>query len=171
MARRRRHRRLGDPVIAVPSFGDFQKMNPFTGSIAGKDVAIGAGIGIVGGAVVKYVLNMVWAPASQPQILKDYIQPISSIGAGVAAGMFLAKKSPQVAKGYLAGAVVAGLTPAIFNFLKTSYPTYFADPFIATQSYGSFLTRIPRPYAGLLTRLPARTGMVPARVPPMHIEY
>ena len=159
MARRRRRRRYGDPVIAMPSFGALKDLNPLAGGLKGSDVMIGAGIGLVGGGVVSYALNQF--RSSLPSVVTQYQQPISSILAGVLAAAFLAKKSPQQADAYLAGALIVGVAPPVQQQLHTSFPQYFGDP---TQvRYGGLLVPSPRSsLAGLLTASPR---VPPATVP------
>jgi len=159
MARRhhRRRHRYGDPLVSMPSFGDLKNLNPLGKSVNSTDVLLGAGIGVVGGAAVKYVTNMAIAPASQPTFLQTYMGPISSIGAGIAAFLLLKKKSSQKATGVLTGAILAGVVPAVFAQLKASMPAYFSgygDPLVRMPSYNGLLTASPTPYAGLLTASP-----------------
>lgn len=159
MARHRRHRRhrYGDPLVSMPKFGrlDIKELSPFGKSVDFNDVAIGAGVGIAGGAAVKYLLNMVWK--TPPAIVQTYMQPITSILAGVAALLFM--KNKRMGQGIFAGAVISGLTPAVFGQLKMSFPTYFSgygDPLVR-QNFGGLLTASPQPpgaFGGLLTASP-----------------
>ena len=154
MARHRRRRRYGDPVIAMPSFGALKDLNPLAAGMKGSDVMIGAGIGIVGGGVVNYALNQF--SASLPSVITQYQQPISTILAGLLAAAFLAKKSPQQADAYLAGALIVGVAPPIQSQLHSSFPQYFGDPVQMTRSYQGMLVPSPRHTAlsGLLTASP-----------------
>jgi len=154
MARRHRRRRYGDPVIAMPSFGALKDLNPLAPGMKGSDVMIGAGIGIVGGGVVNYALNQF--SSSLPSFVSQYQQPLSSILAGLIAAAFLAKKSPQQADAYLAGALIVGVAPPIQQQLHSSFPQYFGDPVQMTPKYSGMLVPSPRhtALAGLLTASP-----------------
>jgi len=120
MARHRRHRRrhYRDAVISMPSFGSLRNLNPIAGHVAAKDVAIGAVIGIGGGALVNYALNQVWP--TRPAFLTQYAAPINAGIAGVAAGMLFAKKNPQKGRAFVLGALTAGLTGTVASLLASA---------------------------------------------------
>lgn len=154
--RRRRHRRYGDPVISMPSFGAAGEYNPLNKHINSTDVLVGAGIGLAGGGLVMYAQRSFWPTA--PSIVTQYGGPLSAIVAGLGAHALFRKKSRSRAEGYLVGAVAIGVVPALWQMVKGAMPSsvsqYFGDPVIAMPSYGSFLTRSPQPLAGLLTASP-----------------
>ena len=164
MARHRR--RLGDPVISMPSFGDAKEYNPFNKHVNSTDVIIGAGIGLAGGGLVNYGLTRFWP--TRPAMIGTYAPAITPIVAGLVAYSFFRKKSKSRAEGYFAGAVAVGLAPTVWGMVKDALPvnvrSYFADPVIAMPSYGGFLTRSPQPLMGLLTASPGPAlSMSPAR--------
>lgn len=170
MARhRRRRRRYGDPVISMPSFGAGAEYNPLNKHVNSTDVIVGSVIGMAGGGLVMYGIRKFWATA--PAFVMTNSGAISSVAAGLAAHALFRKKSKSRAEGYLVGAVIAGVVPAVYGAVKSALPAtvtqYFGDPVIAMPSYsgyGSFLTRSPQPLAGLLTASPGPALAVsPAR--------
>jgi len=103
--------------------------------------------------VVNYALNQF--SASLPSVVTQYQQPISTILAGLLAAAFLAKKSPQQADAYLAGALIVGVAPPIQQQLHSSFPQYFGDPVQMTPRYSGMLVPSPRhALSGLLTASP-----------------
>ncbi len=167
--RRRRRRRYGDPVISMPSFGAGAEYNPLNKHINSTDVFVGAGIGVAGGGVVMYGVKKFWPTA--PAMVMNNLGALSAVGAGLAAHALFRKKSKSRAEGYLVGAAVIAIVPAIWGAVKPMLPPtvqqYFGDPVIAMPSYsgyGGFLTRSPQPLAGLLTASPGPALAVsPAR--------
>ena len=168
--RRRRRRRYGDPVISMPSFGAGAEYNPLNKHVNSTDIFVGAGIGLAGGGVVMYGVKKFWPTA--PAMVMNNLGAISAVGAGLGAHMLFRKKSKSRAEGYLVGAAVVAIVPAIWGVVKPMLPPtvqqYFGDPVIAMPSYGGFLTRSPQPlmgYGGLLTASPgpAMSSMSPAR--------
>jgi hypothetical protein len=150
MAKRRRrhgHKRYGG-IVAIPGFGKLDMLS--NSPVKPMDVAIGAGVGLVGTVGIKWLLAKVPSINNAlPQIVKDYLGPISSIASGVAAyaisKKFL-KKSTSTASGYFIGAAVAGAVPLAATALKTAFPTLAG---INTVNMG-FLAPSPRPMGLML---------------------
>jgi hypothetical protein len=165
MARHRRRRRYGDPVISMPSFGSLKDLNPLGKTVRSTDVLIGAGIGLAGGGLVMYGVRQFWP--NPPAFVTQYSGPLSALAAGVGAYALFQKKSKARALGYFAGAATIALVPLVYSTVKSALPSsvtqYFGDPVISMPSFGRFgsmLTNSPGPYAGLLTPTP---GPGPAR--------
>lgn len=140
----------------MPSFGSLRDLNPIGKTVNSTDVMVGAAIGLAGGGLVMYGVRRFWP--NPPAVVTRFSGPLSAFAAGVAAYSLTRRKSPGRAKGYLAGAVAIGAIPVVYATVKAALPTsvtqYFGDPVIAMPSFGSFLTRSPGPYAGLLTASP-----------------
>lgn len=155
---RRRHRRFGDPIISLPSFGDAKEYNPLGKTVNSTDVAIGAGIGLAGGGLLMYLQRTYWPTA--PAFVTQYAGPLSAIGAGLAAHAMYRKKSKGRAEGYLVGAAIVGVVPVVYGMVKTALPanvqSYFGDPIIALPSFQGMIVRTPRmgPFRGMIVRTP-----------------
>lgn len=155
MARRRhrRRRRYGD-LVSLPSLGAFKlpkarDLNPLGKSVGSTDLAVGVGIGMAGGAVVKLGLNKLneWSGGKLPTFFQAYIQPISSILAGVLAASFVKNEGKR--KAYYIGAFLAGVVPLAWNFLARQFPSYFAD--LVDVNLG---LAVREDYAGLIVEEP-----------------
>lgn len=130
MARRRRrhHRRYGSYVNIPFGFGKvslpkLKDLNPLGKSVNSTDVVIGAGVGFVGGAGLRYLVGRFWPTA--PEFIQKNLGPISTVLAGAAALALMKNKSR--ATGIFAGAALTGLAPLGWNFLQKQFPTFFSD--------------------------------------------
>lgn len=166
MARHRRHHRrrhYGDALISMPSLSGMQsrikELNPLGKHVNSTDLFVGAGIAMAGGAAVKYLVNMVWAPANQPAFVQSYSRPLFGITAGALAALFV--KNRQRAAGYFAGAAIASIVPTVWSYLASSFPA-FADAPVGYPSYAGLLRDSPQPagagFGGLLTASPQPLG-------------
>lgn len=128
MARkRRRRRRFGDYVSVPLGLGKFKlpslkTLNPLGRAVNSTDVIVGSFIGLGGGALIKMGVNKFWPTA--PAFVQNNIGPISTIGAGALALVFL--KNKHRATGYFTGATIAGLVPIGWGFLQRTFPQFFA---------------------------------------------
>jgi len=86
------------------------------GSVNAADVLVGAIIGLVGGGVVKMLLNKLPFTATLPAFVKKAVPGLSSVGAG-AALYYLQKQSPR-GKSHFVGATAAGATVLTWDMLK-----------------------------------------------------
>jgi hypothetical protein len=128
--RRRRHsrRRFGDYVSIPLGLGKMQlpsikQFNPFGKSVRSTDIIVGAFVGLAGGAGLKYLINRFWPTA--PGFIRNYITPITTIGAGAAALAVL--KDKNKATGYFVGSFLAGAVPLGWGILQKQFPQFFSD--------------------------------------------
>ena len=143
MARRhhRRHRGFRG-YVSVPSFGAIKEYSPLGKHVASNDVLVGVGIGLAGGAVVKYLLNTLNTSLGGkiPAAIMSYSGPISTFLAGVAAYMLERKTKRARAEGHLVGATTAAAAPLVWSLLgqygpKMADGTPFFSDYVMT-SYG-----------------------------------
>lgn len=157
MAKHRRRRRFGDPVISMPSFGDAKEYNPLGKTVNSTDVAIGAGVGLAGGGLLMYAQRTYWPTA--PAAVSQYAGPLSAIGAGLIAHALYRKKSASRAQGYLVGAAIVGVVPLLYGMVKGALPanvqSYFGDPVIAIPRLSGLVVRSPR-LQGMIVRTPVQ---------------
>lgn len=156
MARRRHRRRrrgFGD-LVSLPALGGFKlpkarDLNPLGKSVNTTDVAIGAAIGMGGGALVKIAVNKLdeWSGGKVPGFLRSYLGPISTVLAGLLAASFVKNEGKR--KSYYVGAFFAGAVPLAWAFLARQFPAYFSD--LVDVNLGLVVNE---DYAGLLVDEP-----------------
>lgn len=110
MARRRHYR-----GITSLNLGNFPIS--FTDSVSVGDVLMGVGVGLVGAAGVKAVLNK-FAPALYQKV-KDMVGPAIPLLTGISAAavLYYAQKGNSRARGHAVGAVTAGLAITLMSYL------------------------------------------------------
>jgi len=120
MARHRRRHRRYHGYISVPSFGGIAKdINPLGKHVGSTDVMVGAGLGLAGGAGVKYLLNKLNVATGNkfPALIMQYAGPLSTFLAGVALYVFQRKAKRSRAEGHLVGASLAAIAPIFWTTL------------------------------------------------------
>jgi len=149
--------------VSHPTFGDASEYNPFGKTVSSTDVAVGSAIGLIGGGFVAYLGSQVWP--MPPAFVVQYSQPISSVIAGYAAYTLLRKKSKPTAEGYLAGAVITAIVPALYQTVKSMLPAqvamYFGDPVVAHPKYGDPVVAHKK-YSGFIQASPRMAGFIQA---------
>lgn len=114
MARRRR--RYGG-LVSLPSLGGLtsaaKDYSPLNRSVNSTDVLVGAGVGIVGGALVKIGLEKLDEAigGKLPNVVKQYAGPLSAFIAGGVAYYLQRKSKKARGTGHLVGAAVAAILP------------------------------------------------------------
>jgi hypothetical protein len=107
------HRLFGQ--LALPRVSTFTQ-----GSVAVKDLALGAGAGLAGVAGLRYLVNNYLAdklPAIAVQALN--MPAVAGLLTGV--GLYVAQKGSQKAKAHLIGATVAGAAAQAWTQLQTQF--------------------------------------------------
>jgi hypothetical protein len=164
MARHRRRRRRGfGGYVSVPGFGSLKQLNPLGKTVRSTDVAVGAGLGLALGSVVKYLLNTlnVSIGGKIPASIMSYASPISTFLAGVGLYWFQRKSKRARADAHLVGASLAAGAPIFWKLLgdfgpKMADGTPFFSDYVSVPTFG--LLTADQPY-GLLTRDTAFSGV------------
>lgn len=117
MARRRR--RGYGAMVKVPGLGFLGR------NVNSTDVAIGAGIGLLGTLVLKGAGNKYLSFLPAP-LLKGSPLLGSALSGGLAY-MWQRRTAPTRADAYLAGAVLAGASVQAWDILKTQFPSGLGD--------------------------------------------
>jgi hypothetical protein len=124
MARKRRRRYGG--LVSLPSLSGLKstakEFSPLNKSVNSTDVLVGAGVGIVGGALVKIGMEKLDTAlgGKLPDFVKQYAGPISAFLAGAGAYYFQRKSKKSRGTGHLVGASIAAILP-IAQGLATAY--------------------------------------------------
>lgn len=118
MARRRRRRSYG-AMVRVPGLG-------FLGQqVNSTDVALGAGLGLLGTLVLKGAGNKYLT--FLPDAVRKGSPLIGGALTGAAAWYWQKSTAPSRANAYLAGAVLAGASIQAWDILKTQFPGGLGD--------------------------------------------
>jgi hypothetical protein len=143
----------------------------YTGSVGAGQVLLGAAVGTVGAALVKLGLNKIkvqkkgtTAESDKVGLLMegspvDFLAPVAPLLTASLAGtaLYLVQKKNDMGRAHLVGAVAAGASLSVMDYLKTvknaEGQAVFAD-YVMAPSYANYV--FAPSYAGVIGNNPAR---------------
>lgn len=150
MARHKRRRRYGGPIVTIPGLSGLPKL-PGLGflnkNVSVGDAAVGVGVGLVGSAALKSVVKR-FAPPSTVAMLGKAAPAVFGVAAG--AILYFAEKKSARGAGHAVGATLAGLALTVWEFAKTQFAgsSYLDFNEVTQVNFGRYYGN-PNPY-GLL---------------------
>jgi len=144
-----------DGAVSIPGLGALDW------NLNGMDVIVGGGAGMIGGAILKWVMNNV-LKQEIPAFLQNLMPLVGGIAVGSALYFFEKKGNKSRAKGHLFGAIALPGAVNAWNMLRVQFPDYFGD--VVALKYGGYGIHVneatprlgPGGYSGLIVNEPAR---------------
>lgn len=141
----------------------------YTGSVSSLQVLIGAAVGTVGAGLVKYGLNNIKLKnkdGAEVGMLQEgspvgFLAPVAPLLSAALAGtaLYMVQKKSDMGKAHLVGAVAAGASLSVFDYLKGMEGTkkYFSD-YVSFPAVAGYNDYVRFPTMGVIANNPRLQG-------------